>query len=76
MEKLAPCSKNFTSEENINLITGEENETKKVPRSIKRRQMKLDRSQNMSKKGKLQSFYVHEKCNLSLLHYKKHYLYQ
>ena len=73
---MAPCSKNFTSEENINLITGEENETKKVPRSIKRRQMKLDRSQNMSKKGKLQSFYVHEKCNLSLLHYKKHYLYQ
>ena len=38
--------------------------------------MELDPSQNMSKKGKLQSFYVHEKCNLSLLHYKKHYLYQ
>ena len=30
----------------------------------------------MSKKGNLQGFYVHQKCNPCLLHYKKHYLYQ
>ena len=29
---MASCRKNFTSEEIINLIIGEENKTKKVPR--------------------------------------------
>lgn len=56
MEKLAPCSKNFTSEENINLITGEENETKKVPRRGERKQIELHQSQNMSKKSKVKMF--------------------
>ena len=49
-------SKNCTSEEMINLIIWEENETKKVPRSRERKQIELYRSQNMSKKSRVKGF--------------------
>lgn len=48
-------SKNFISEESIKLMVREENETKKVRRSRKRKQTELHPSQN-SKKNKVQSF--------------------
>ena len=47
------CSKNFSSEEIIHLIIGEENENKKVTRS----RTELPPIQNVSKKSKLQSSY-------------------
>ena len=50
---MASRSKNFSSEEIINLILGEENKTKNVPKSRERNQMELHPSQNMSKKNKV-----------------------
>ena len=57
---LALCSKNFASEEIINLIICEENKTKKVLRSGEKKQMELRQSHNMSKKSKLKN--VYDKC--------------
>ena len=54
---MASCSKSFTFEEIINLIIGEENKTKRVPRSRERKQTELDPSQNMSKKNKIRRLY-------------------
>ena len=51
------ASKKFTSEEIIDLIMWEENETKRVPRSREGKQMELHQSQNMNKKSKVKSFY-------------------
>ena len=52
---MASCNKNFSSEEIIHMIIGEENETKKVTRSRERKQTELLPS--LTKKSKLQSFY-------------------
>lgn len=54
---MGSSSKNFTSEEIINLIIEEENKAKKVPRSRERKQTELHPSQNISKKNKVQRFY-------------------
>ena len=51
------ASKKFTSEEIIDLIIWEENETKRVPRSREGKQMELHQSQNMNEKSKVKSFY-------------------
>ena len=64
---MASCSKNFSSEEIIHLIMGEENETKKVTRSRERKRTELPPSQNARKKSKLQNFYGKSKSKFTSL---------